>query len=257
MEEVKQLRAIIIDDEERAVNSLKSLLNLYVPEVEVVGTAHNVPEGVLLINKEMPQLVFLDIEMPEYNGFELLNFFKKIDFEIVFVTAYNEYALRAFEASAVDYLLKPVDIDKLKIAVEKVKKQVDNQDMQLRIEMLKDGLGGRLFTKIALPMADGMLFKDTCEIVSLEADGAYTLVFMQDGSKIMVSKKLKFFEDILSNNPTFYRCHRSFMVNINHIVKYSKAENLILLDDGKAIQIARDRKTDFENLLKENQISFQ
>ena len=249
------INAVIIDDEERARDSLRALLTAYCPEVNIVSECANVPDGVLAINKHNPKLVFLDIEMPEYSGFELLSFFRDVDFEIIFVTAYNDYALKAFEVSAVDYVLKPVDIDKLKSAVEKAYKRIDGHDMKNRLDVLKDSFKSSQFNKIALPLAEGLLFVDVIEIVYLEADGAYTNVWLKDGSKILVSKKIKFFEEVLEGRPNFFRSHRSFMVNINFIKKYSRADNALLLDNGKTIIISRDRKVEFEQQLKSNNIT--
>lgn len=251
------IRAVIIDDEERAINTLRSLLNLYIPEVEIIATSQSVPDGVLAINQHRPQLVFLDIEMPEYNGFELLNFFRDIDFEIIFVTAYNEYAIRAFEISAIDYLLKPVDIDKLKAAIDKARGKLLSSNMQAQINMLKENLSGQLFTKIALPMADGLLFVETSEIAYMEADGAYTNIWLKENKKIVVSKKIKFFEEVLEHHPAFFRTHRSYIVNINYIQKYIKSENSILLENNQFIVIARDRKADFEQQLRDNQVTLK
>lgn len=249
------IKAIIIDDEERARDTLTVLLKEFCPQVEVLAKCSNVPEGVLAINQNRPQLVFLDIEMPEYSGFELLSFFREVDFEIVFVTAYNDYALKAFEVSAVDYVLKPVDIDKLKQAVEKAEKKLSNNDMQNRLEVLKESFQTEQFNKIALPMAEGLLFVETSEIIYLEADGAYTEVWLRNGSKITVSKKIKFFEDVLDKRPNFFRSHRSYIVNINFIRKYNKADNALTLDNGKTVVISRDRKQEFEQQLKNNNIT--
>ncbi|MCC6370978.1 MAG: response regulator transcription factor [Bacteroidia bacterium] len=252
---MNKVKAIIIDDEERARSALQKLLQDYCENIEVISLCANVPEGVLAVNKLRPQLVFLDIEMPEYNGFELLSFFRDVDFEIIFVTAYNEYALRAFEVSAVDYLLKPVDIDKLKHAVEKASKKIGSFDMKNRLEVLKESFLSEQFNKIALPVADGLLFVETSEIVYLEADGAYTEVWLKNGSKILVSKKLKFFEEVLDKRPNFFRSHRSYIVNINFIKKYNKADNALTLDNGKTIIISRERKNEFEQQLKTNNIT--
>lgn len=249
------IKAIIIDDEERARTALSSLLKEYCPNVEIIAQCANVPEGVLAINQKRPQLVFLDIEMPEYNGFELLSFFREVDFEIIFVTAYNNYALKAFEVAAIDYILKPVDIDKLKLAVEKVEKKVNSFDMQNRLEVLKESFKTEQFNRIALPVADGLLFVDTSEISYLEADGAYTEVWLRNGSKIVVSKKIKFFEEVLDKRPNFFRSHRSYIVNINFIKKYSKSDNALTLDNGKTIIISRDRKAEFETQLKNNNLT--
>lgn len=249
------IKAIIIDDEERARYALKGLLDNFCKDVQVVHECSNVPDGVLAINKSRPNLVFLDIEMPEYNGFEILDFFREIDFEIIFVTAYNEYALKAFEVSAIDYLLKPVDVEKLQSAVEKVKKKLNGKDMLNKLTVLKESLNNGSFNKIALPVNEGLIFVNTSEIIYLEADGAYTEVWLSNGTRIVVSKKLKFFEDVLESKPFFFRSHRSYMVNINYIQKYNRSENSLTLDNGKMVIISRDRKTEFERQLKENNIT--
>ncbi|MBK6984520.1 MAG: response regulator transcription factor [Bacteroidetes bacterium] len=249
------MNAIIIDDEERARNTLSSLLLNYCPEINVLATCSNVPDGVLAINKHKPDVVFLDIEMPDYNGFELLGFFREIDFDIIFVTAYSEYAIKAFEISAVDYILKPIDIDQLKNSVEKLKQKKLHSQMQEQIELLKESYKGDDIRKIALSMSNGLTFVEVADIVLLEADGAYTTFYLKDGQKILVSKKLKFYEDILSNRSFFFRTHRSYFINVNFIKKYSRSENAILMDNGTSINISRDRKQEFETLLKELRVS--
>ncbi|MBN8697230.1 MAG: response regulator transcription factor [Bacteroidetes bacterium] len=246
-----KIKAIIIDDEERARNTLSSLLREYCKEVEVIGMFSNVPDGVIAINKQQPDVVFLDIEMPEYNGFELLDFFAEINFDIIFVTAYSQYAIRAFEVSATDYLLKPVDIDALQKSIDKIKNKQNHTAIQKRLELLKETFTNEEIKKIALPMADGLLFIEVKDIILLEADGAYTNVFLKNGSKILVSKKLKFFEDILSNRPQFFRPHRSHLININYIKKYIKGDNQIIMDNQASVSLSRDLKQNFESLLKE------
>jgi two-component system, LytTR family, response regulator len=248
------IKAIIIDDEERARNTLQMLLKEYCPQVDIISSCSSVPEGVLSINQKRPQLVFLDIEMPEYNGFELLSFFREIDFQIIFVTAYNEYALKAFEVSAVDYLLKPVDIDKLKVAVDKAGARIGST-IQHNVDVLKDTFKTGQFNKIALPVSEGLLFVEVPEIIYLEAEGAYTNVWLKNGSKILVSKKLKFFEEILDARPNFFRSHRSFIVNINYLKKYSKNDSSLLLDNGQTVYISRERKAEFEEQLRLNKVT--
>jgi len=252
---MNQISAIIIDDEERARNTLSSLLLNYCPEITVLATCANVPDGVLAINKHKPDVVFLDIEMPDYNGFELLGFFREIDFEIIFVTAYSEYAIKAFEISAVDYILKPIDIDHLKNSVEKLKQKKLHSQMQEQIALLKESYKGDDIRKIALSMSNGLTFVEIADIILLEADGAYTTFYLKDGQKILVSKKLKFYEDILSNRSFFFRTHRSYFINVNYIKKYSRSENAILMDNDASITISRDRKQEFETLLKELRVS--
>lgn len=252
---MSQINAILIDDEERARNTLSSLLSNYCPEINVLATCSNVPDGVLAINKHKPDVIFLDIEMPDYNGFELLGFFREIDFDIIFVTAYSEYAVKAFEISAVDYILKPIDIDQLKNSVEKLKQKKLHSQMQEQIELLKDSYRGDDIRKIALSMSNGLTFVEVSDIVLLEADGAYTTFYLKDGQKILVSKKLKFYEDILSNRSYFFRTHRSYFINVNFIKTYSRGENAILLENDFSVTISRDRKQEFETLLKDLRIS--
>lgn len=249
--EEREIKAIIIDDEERARHSLSALIQEFCPDVQIVGMAANVPDGVLAINKLRPDLVFLDIEMPEYNGFELLGFFRDIDFEFVFVTAYNEHALRAFEVSAVDYLLKPVEISLLQAAVQKVQQRRFASNMQQRIEVLKDAFKGDDLKRIALTVNDGLIFVEVADIELLEADGAYTKVILHNGTSILVSKKLRLFEDILLHRPNFARPHRSFILNLNYIKKYARGESLLIMDNGTSVPVSREKKQEFEAMLKE------
>jgi two-component system LytT family response regulator len=250
------LKAIIIDDEENARITLAGLLAEYAPGVEILAQCVNVPEGVLAINKHNPDLVFLDVEMPEYSGFELIDFFKDITFEIIFVTAYSQYAIRAFEVSAVDYLLKPVEIDSLKAAIEKANKKRDLANVMQRLQLMKNAYAGHDIQKIALPMSNGLLFVDISQIVLFEADRVYTNVFLSDGSRLTVSKPMRTFEDVLIGRPFIFRPHRSYLVNLHHIKKYLKGESMIVTDNNMNIPVARDRKADFEQTLKELRLSF-
>jgi two-component system, LytTR family, response regulator len=249
------LHAVIIDDEERSRHVLASLLEQYCPSVQIAGTASNVPEGVLAINKHKPDVVFLDVEMPEYSGFELLDFFREIDFEIIFVTAYSQYAIRAFEVSAVGYLLKPVEIDSLQQAVDRVKQRKQQVANQQRLQLLRDTMQSEEVRRIALPMGDGLMFVEVTDIVFLEADGAYTHVFLRNGSKILVSKRLKFFEDVLANRKIFFRPHRSHLININCIRKYVRGEGTLMMDNNSHLSLSRERKMEFETLLKDLNLS--
>ena len=249
------IKAIIIDDENGARVTLKTLLEEYCPDIEIIGECSNVPEGALMINKKNPDLVFLDIEMPEYNGFELFDFFKEINFEVIFVTAYSQYAIRAFEVSAIDYILKPVEVDSLKNAVEKVKQKKDQANIIQRLELMKDTYGGNEIKKIAFPMSDGLLFADLNEIILFEADRAYTHVYMKNGSKITVSKPMRTFEDLLTEKPYFFRPHRSHLININFIKKYVKGDAELIMDNGITVSISREKKHDFEELLRSLKLS--
>ncbi len=247
----QKITAIIVDDEAPARNSLKLLLQNYCPEVELLAEVESVPEAVLAINKYDPQLVFLDIEMPEYNGFQLFGFFKKVNFEVIFVTAYDQYAIRAFEVSAIDYLLKPVGIDQLQLAVQKVLERSTITTIQDRLDLMQESYQKDMVHRIALPKSDGLFFVDVNDIVMIEADGAYSNVWLADKTRLLVSKKLRFFENILQDRRFFYRSHRSYIANLNYIRKYVRADNLLKMETGQSVSIARDRKSDFEQLLKD------
>jgi len=245
----RKIKAIVIDDEARARRLLTSTLQEYCEDVEVIAEAENVPNGVLEINKHKPDVVFLDIEMPEYSGFELLGFFREVDFEIIFVTAYNQYAIKAFEVSAVDYLLKPVRIDTLNKAIDKLKTKLNVTSMFDRLSTLKANMHTGQIEKIAIPVSDGLVFVKVEDISHLEADGSYCKVFLLDGSNLLVSKKLKYFEDILAQRDNFYRAHRLFLLNLDGITKYNRHDSILILENGTKIKVARDKKTELEALL--------
>lgn len=244
------IKAIIIDDEERARRLLSTTLIDHCEDVEVLAQCSNVPEGVLAISQHKPDVVFLDIEMPDYSGFELLGFFREVDFEIIFVTAYSQYAIQAFEVSAVDYILKPIRIDKLEAALDKLRSRISSATMFDRLETLKANLQGDKIAKIAVPVSDGLIFVKTDNISHVEADGSYAKLWLVNGSNMLISKKLKYFEDLLKNQDNFYRVHRSHLVNMENIQKYNRHDSLVLLENGTKIKVARDNKVEFENAMK-------
>lgn len=250
-----QITAIIIDDEARARDALSSLLSIYCQNILVLDKCSNVPEGVISIQKHKPQLVFLDVEMPVYNGFELINFFNEIEFEIIFVTAYSQHAVRAFQVSAVDYILKPIDIDQLVNSIEKFKIKNIARDMKQRLNTLNENIQSEEIRRIALPMIDGSLFVEVNDIIMFEADGSYTDVHLKSGEKILISKKLKFFEDLLQDRSCFYRPHRSFLINLNYLNRYMKGEGNIMMENNLSVSISREKKGSFEDLLKNMKLS--
>ncbi|NNJ56399.1 MAG: response regulator transcription factor [Bacteroidia bacterium] len=248
---METITAIIVDDEQGARDILENVLTTYIEGVEILAKCSNFISAVDSIKELKPDLVFLDIEMPQYNGFELLKFFNKINFEIVFVTAYNQYALKAFEVSAVDYILKPIQIEKIEAAVKKVRNKKELSTMQNRLEMLEVNMTNDEFKKLALPMAEGLKFVDISDIACMEADGSYTKVCFINKQVYLVSKKIKFFEEALAGHPNFIRVHRSSIVNINHINNYIRQKGIITLSNSKEVKVARERKADFEKALKE------
>ena len=244
------LKAIIIDDESRARKILASFLTDYCEQVEIVAQVEDVPQGVKAIKKFEPDIVFLDIEMPGYNGFQLLDFFDEIQFEIVFTTAYSEFALKAFQVSAIDYLLKPIQIDQLINAVNKVERIRGNSLVNERVQTLQANLEDFKIKKIVIPLSEGSLFIELKEIIYLKAEGSYVNFFLKDGTKILASKNIKDFEEQLTQTEGFFRTHRSFLINTAFITNISSDNTGVTLNGNAEITIARERKQDFIQFLK-------
>jgi two-component system LytT family response regulator len=235
------MKAIIIDDEKRARVSLSLLLQEYCPQVTIVAECENLPEGVKAIRKHQPDIVLLDIEMPGHSGLELLDFFdeNEVNFSIIFTTAYNEYALKAFKFSAVDYLLKPIIPEELAEAVERVAKQKQRFE---NFRAFKENLQQETLTKIAVPSGNTLLFLDTDKIIYIKGEGAYSEVFCSDGCKQLVSRNLKNFEDILCSDSRFLRIHKSYIVNFNFVVAFNKSDGgSIELENKAQIPVSPDK----------------
>ncbi len=258
---MKHLRAAIIDDETNAREALSNLLRILCPEVEICGEAKNADLGIELIKKEKPNLIFLDIQMPGKTGFDLLSSFEKVNFGVIFTTAYQEYAIRAFRFSAIDYLLKPIDPDELQAAVEKFKLQVagvNPQQLQILQEHLDNTQSLRLIERkkndnqrIALPTAEGIHFVQMTEIIQCESLGSYTKFHLVKGPAIVVSRLLKEYEEILDNF-YFFRVHQSNIVNLEHIKRYVKGDGgQVWMSDNTEIEVSRRRKEEFLSLLSD------
>lgn len=232
-------KAIIIDDEEMARALLAGMVATYCPNVEVISTCEDLTSGVKAIRKLKPNIVFLDIEMPGHSGLELLDFFdpSEFDFSIIFVTAYNNYAIQAFKLSAVDYLLKPIESEDL---VNAVNLHERNQSKHT-IATLKQNLQGNKPKKIGISGVSSVVFVDLDEILFFQAEGAYTKVFLKDGKFILASKSLKYFENTLIENIEFYRCHKSYIVNINYISEYVKSDGGYLKVNKHEIGLSPDK----------------
>ncbi len=243
------LNAIIVDDEPAARSMLRQIIAEHCPMLHLIDDAPDVKTAVKLINKHAIDLVFLDIEMPEENGFALFEYFNAPTFETIFCTAYSEYALRAFEVSAVDYILKPISISKVIGAVEKAVKLVGQNQIIQRVNVLKENLSLNKLQKIALPMADSLVFVQLEDIYFFEADGSYTNVITQNG-RTLVSKKIKEFDELLANDSRFYRVHRSFLINTHQILKYNKKDGaMIEFAGGFAAPIAREKVKEFDEFI--------
>jgi two-component system LytT family response regulator len=214
------IRAIIIDDEVQARKLLQVLLKSHCKQVEVLEECTDLPNGVKAIRKHKPDLIFLDVEMPGHSGLELLDFFdeKEIEFGIIFTTAYNEYAVKAFKLSAIDYLLKPISGHDLEKAIERFERLQHKNQINTPVQPDKQE------SKIAIPVGQSIKFIDPDSIVFLKAENTYTEINLKDGSKLLVSRTLKNFEDTLKHDPNFVRCHKSYMVNRNYIENYVKSD---------------------------------
>ena len=245
-------KALIIDDEAKARRLMQTLIEENCPDIEIIAMAEDVPNAVKAIHQYKPDIVFSDIDMPVYNGFQLLDFVDKTDFELIYCTAHNDFALKAFEVSAVDYLVKPIQISLLVKAVEKaIRLRNSTSTITQRLDTLKENLKEHTLRKIALPVADGLRFIELTDIIYLEAEGAYTHVLLKDSSKLLISKKLKEFETLLSDTKNFFRIHRSFLINTDAIQQYIKSDGgSILMSNNVSVPVARERKDDFQKLIE-------
>ena len=241
------IKAIILDDEPNCCKTLSLLLDRYCPEVQVTNTFHNGLDALHAINASSPDLVFLDVQMPKMTGFEMLEKLPSINFHLIFTTSFDQYALKAFQFSAIDYLLKPVDREELQKAVKKVlqRSQMPAAE-QLQIMFQKLYHPGSI-NKIALPTMEGLQMIPVQSIISCEADDNYTKLVLKDNKKLVVSSTLKVIEKMLEDH-SFIRVHRSFLVNLDEVEKYVKADGgYVVMSDGKHIYISRNKK---EELLK-------
>lgn len=248
-----KIKAIIVDDEEGSVRTMEELLAKYCPLIEVAGKAYDPEEAAEVIAVQKPQLVFLDIEMPFGNAFDLLDKIAPVEFEIIFVTAFNNYAIKAFRYAAADYLLKPVDIEELKAAVSRIEQRLGDQQVNARIQTLLENLQtpeAGAFRKISLPTTDGFRIEDIHNIMYLNAEGSYTYIFLKGGEKFLVSKNLKEFEDILPES-IFCRIHHSSIININFVKQYYKGRGgEVVMEDGEVIMISTRKKADFFKMIR-------
>lgn len=241
------LTCILVDDEPGNIITLSELLREYCPEIAIVDTAQDIKKAYDSIKLNRPDVVFLDIEMPYGTAFDLLDKFGIVEFEVVFITAFNDYAIRAFKYAALDYLLKPVNIAELKEAVKKVTKRMEEKKVNLRISSLLANLRSenQLNQKIGLPTSEGFYFEEVNNLMHLEASGSYTQLFIKGRKKLLVSKNLKEFEEILPDS-SFCRVHHSHIININFVKKYFKGRGgYVEMEDGTTIEIAVRKKDDF------------
>ena len=244
------IRTVIIDDENKSVLSLKKLLETYCSRVSLVGTAGTVKDAVETIDSCQPDLVFLDVTMPDGDGFDVLENTRFRNFEVIFITASDRFAIKAFEFSAIHYLLKPINPDDLKKAVERFEQIKGFTSLDQKINIIRESLTNN-HKKIILPLSEGLIIKDLDDIIRCEAEDNYTMFFFTNNEKILVSKSLNKFENILSDI-NFCRIHNKHLVNLKYITKYVKGKSgYVILRDGSSALVSESRRDEFLARLKE------
>ncbi|MGZ3900913.1 MAG: LytR/AlgR family response regulator transcription factor [Bacteroidia bacterium] len=242
------MKTLIVEDEKKSRDMLAAIIQKNCPQLEIVGLANNVKEGVEMINSLNPELVFLDISMPDGSGFDLLEKVQGHKFELIFATASDQHAIRAIKYSACDYLLKPIDIDELKAAVDKAmqKKKIappSMENLQFLIQQLKRTDDN--FQKITLPTGNAYEIVNIKDIIRCEADTSYTIFYLTDKRKLMVSAGLKHYEELLPEHD-FIRVHHHHLINMNHVVRFLKEDGgYAVMSDGTKIEISRRKKEAF------------
>ena len=245
------LRALIVDDEADARDNLRLMLEEYCPEVEIIGQAASAAQAREQIHSLQPNALFLDIKMPGEDGFQLLASVADLDLPVVFTTAYDEYALKAFKQNALDYLEKPIDVDDLKRAVGKLQRltgELSSNAPSAIAALLKDP-ASPLSTRLAIPGREGLVLLKHEDILYLEANDSYTTIYMKDGKRSVSSKHIRVFENNLDPK-AFFRVHKSYIINLAHLSSFSRTEgNMAVLDGGAMIPVSRRRLPDFLGLI--------
>lgn len=240
------IKVVLVDDQEFCTEALKDILEEHCTEVEIVSICHSGKDGIKAIKKHKPDLVFLDVEMPEMTGFEMLEKFKDPEFDIIFTTSFDKYSIQAIRNSALDYLLKPVNPRELVAAVERAKKNnglPQKSNLQLLYKNLSENK--KTFGQVALPSSDGLLFVNVADIIHCESDSNYTTFYLTNKEKIVVTKTLKEVESLLEGN-NFFRIHNSHLISLSHIKKYVRGNaGYVIMTDGSHLNIGRNRKEDF------------
>ncbi len=246
------IKTIIVDDEPAPTKRLIKVIKEFCPSIKVEGTADSVRTGIMLIEKQDPGLVFLDIELLDGTGFDLLEHFADVKPHIIFTTAHDKYAIKAIKFSAVDYLLKPIDGKELQAAIQRVEGKLSNIDTGNNIHFLKQQIKSThtKFSKIALPTLDGFLYVDLMDIIHCEANDNYTLFYLVNKRNILVTRSLKEYEDLLTDS-NFCRIHHSHMINLAHMVKYTKgAGGYVIMSDDSIVEVAKRKREEFLRMVR-------
>jgi two-component system, LytTR family, response regulator len=249
------LKALIVDDEYQGRSFMQRILEKEHPEVEVVGQASSIEETIVGIQNYNPNLVFLDIILGRENAFELFERIQQVNFEIIFTTAHNEFAVKAFKINALDYLLKPIDLQELNDAIEKVKVRIDKEASRtsaIQIENLASILKSvnKSIDKLAIPSSDGFIMVQLADIIYCESDGNYTIFNLTNNRKLTSSYTLRQYDEMLSTQD-FFRAHKSYLINLSHINRYLKSDGgLIMMSNGKTVELSRRNKEKLMKLLR-------
>ena len=244
------IKAVIVEDEKNSQELLKDLITEYCDGVEVVAIAGNVAEGLAALKEHSPQLLFLDIELPDGDGFQVLEKVEKLDFDVIFTTAYDQYAMKAFKFAATDYLLKPVDIDELQAAAERVvakQNSSEETDQSEKIEALIKNIRNiqQPFKRIVLPTSNGFTVVNPEDILRCESDRNYTFIFLMDKRKILVSRTIKEYDEMLRDF-NFFRIHQSHLINLKYLKNYTRGRGgYVELTDGTTLDVSARRKSEF------------
>lgn len=246
---MSEIKAIIVDDEQHCIDALRAMLQKKCPEVAVLAGVNSVKEARQLIDEMRPDLVFLDVEMPHQNGFELLKQYDKLTFDVIFTTAYEQYALKAIKFNALDYLLKPFSVQELQEALRKFherrSQKPDTAIAPLEVFLQNMKTLQQTNKKIALPTINGLVFMPVQNIVRCESTGNYTKIFFTDKKQLLVSKPLKEFEELLTE-VDFFRVHNSHLINLQQMESYLQGEGgFALMSDGTQVEVSRRRKAEF------------
>lgn len=246
------LKAIIVDDEERSVDNLELIILQYCPEVSIAGKAYSGKEGIQVILDNQPDIVFLDVEMPHMDGFEMLESMKDRNFDVVFVTAYNHYAIKAFKVNAVDYIMKPVNIQELinavkKIAGERNEKPVDPGKYSSLLENIRKNKSNRF----VVSTNEGLEYIPIHDIIYFQADRSYTNIILVSNRKSVLSKPLTNIEQSLTHHPNFYRVHKAALVNIEYVKRINRSQGYVEMINGNKVPLARRKTDDFIRIMED------
>lgn len=244
------IRTVVIEDEEHSRKMLMEMLQEHCRQLNVVADADSVRTGLTAIAEQRPELVFLDIELQSETSFEILEKLPEINFELIFTTAFDHYALKAIKFCAIDYLLKPIDLTELQMAVAKAEKRLNREYLNKNLEVLVHNIksGSQNNHRIALSTLEGLLFVNVSDIIYCESSGPYTHFILKHSNKIVTSKHLKEYENLLSGYD-FFRIHKSYLINLREIQKYIRGEGgQLIMSNGAALSVSKQRKEDFLNI---------